>query len=395
MGGTRAKLMSGTHAKLSPSGASRWANCPGAPAAEAPYPDDASEYAAEGTVAHDIAAQCLTSDRQPQDFVGRVIEADGFDIEVTRDMAHFVETYIDQVRTANRSAAATLVEVRVPIGHITGEDGATGTSDFVGIELDGCNATVRVHDLKYGQGVRVEAENNLQLAMYALGVVEHLDYLLEGCSVDLELCIHQVRLDHLPTWYVSLDELREYESMLRTAAAACTEDAPRIPGETQCRFCKHRRACPELRAMIESTIADDPPRDADAVAEVLPRLKLIRDWCATVEARGVELLEQGYDVPGWKLVEGRGSRAWGADTARVERSLRYRTGLKKKDLYEEKLVSVTQAEKLVPKGQWSRISKLVEKRAGKPTLAPETDKRPAVNVAESMGFDDLSEEQTA
>lgn len=390
--------MSGYHARLSPSGAARWMNCPGSVAAEVGYEDDTSIYAAEGTVAHHVAAECLQDERKPGEFFGDTIHADGFDIEVDRDMVHYVELYIDQVREINRHADATFVEVRAPIGHVTGEDDASGTSDFVGVEFYRGDVTVvRVHDLKYGKGVLVEAEDNLQLALYALGVVHELEHLLVGGDdqVHLELYIHQPRLHHLPVWRLTLAELREIETKLRAGAKAAHEtDAPRVPGEAQCRFCKHRRACPELRELIEGAVAEEPPQDAAAIAEALPKLSMIRDWAATVEARAIALLEMGMDVPGYKLVEGRRSRIWNADPDKLERALKYRTGLKKPDIYEQKLISVAQAEKRVPKEQWPRIEKLVEYRPGKPTIAPVTDKRPAVNGADAMGFEDLTAEET-
>lgn len=385
--------MSNGHAKLSPSGASRWVACPGSPAAEAGYPNDSNEHARLGTAAHELAANALQDGLEPHFALGMTMTVEGYEIEVDKDMVHYVQKYVDQVREINANADAFFVEVRVPIDHITGEDGAGGTADYIGVEVRPDVTVVRVHDLKYGQGVRVEAEDNLQLAMYALGVLRELDYLFDDDdNIQLELHIHQVRLNHLPVWHISREELESIGLRLAAAAkATLASDAPRIPGE-HCRFCKHRRACPELRAEVYETVAYDPPADAEAVADAMPMLKMIRDWCATVEARAIELLNSGHDVPGYKLVEGRRSRVWNEEPERWERQLKKYTGLYKRDLYEQKPISVAQAEKMVPKAEWDRINKMVEYRAGKPTIAPVEDKRPAVNGAEAQGFSDLTRE---
>lgn len=390
--------MKGTHAKLSPSGASRWMNCPGSVAAEEGYPDTSSAYAREGTAAHELAEMCLKAAHPPATGLGLTFEVEGAVIAVNDDMVHYVGLYMDQVREVNRFAAVTHVEMKAPIDHLTGEEGATGTADFVGVTFAEGKAVIRVHDLKYGQGVRVEAENNYQLLCYASGVIRELDYLIEEMepgTVEVELHIHQPRLDHWPVWEITLEELRGYEDELRAAAAQCTPDAPRIPGEVQCRFCKARTGCPELQALILAETAEDPPTDAEAVAEVMPLLKMIRDWCATVEARAIELCEQDDPIIGkhYKLVEGRRTKVWNEDEEAIARKLKYKTGLKANDIYTKKLISPAQAEKAVPKDQLERVSKLIDKRPGKPTIAPVSDKRPAINGAEAMGFRDLSDSE--
>ena len=390
--------MSGVHARLSPSGAERWVNCPGAPNAEEGYEDRTSYYAAEGTVAHRVASECRERGLTPADFKGQVLHADGYDVEVDQDMVHHVGTFLEQVNEENENSQTLLVEVAVPIGHITGEEGATGTADIIGIEVRPDNlVTLRAHDLKYGQGVRVEAEGSLQLAMYMLGALEHVKWLLdlEGLRVDEVIgYIHQPRLDHFPVWHTNVEELLTIAARLTDAAIATLDpDAPRIPGESQCRFCKHRAACPELAQFVQGVAANDPPAEPEAIGRIYPSLKMIRDWCATVEARAIELLEGGTSVPGVKLVEGRGSRVWNAPEEKVRGALTRAGDLRKKDVVVEKLVSVAQAEKLVPKDKWAKLSaKYVERRPGKPTVALDSDKRPELNVADALGFADLTEE---
>ena len=392
--------MAGTHATLSPSGADRWMKCPGSVAAEQQYPDTSNEYARLGTAAHSLAEQCLSTGNTPWQHIGEVITVEEADcseaITIDRDMAHFVDLYMSQVQEANSDASVAYAEMRTPIDHLTGEDDATGTSDYVGVAFRLGGATIRVHDLKYGQGVRVEAEGNYQLVMYASGVVRELDFLIDDLDeedVTVEIYVHQVRLDHLPFWRLSLADLRGYEEVVRARADQCTPDAPRIPGEDQCRFCKARTGCPELHALVAETTSEEPPQDAEAVAQVMPRLKMIRDWAATVEARAIELLEHDDPVMRqyFKLVEGRKQKVWNVDENKLARVLKYNTDLGQKDLYTKKLISPAQAEKAVPKSELDRVRKYIEMKEGKPTIAPVDDKRPAVNSAEAMGFSDLTD----
>lgn len=380
------------HAKLSASGASRWMRCPGSVAAEEGLPDSSSPAALEGTKAHAWGALCLETGKPARDLIGTPVDVDQDEhwvIEDDGEMARYVDEYVRQLHALNGGAHHAQVETAVPISHITGEEGASGTADYIAVEFANGGVTVRVHDLKYGRGVRVEAEDNPQLLMYASGALEQIDWLLDGYPperVQVEMYIHQVRLDHLPEWRLSLPQLRQW-ALLLSERAGLTQDpgAPRVPGETQCKFCKARTSCPALLKHVSDTVAEPPPEEVEAVAEFLPRLKLIRDWCATVEARAVELLQGGQEVPGYKLVEGRKTRKWGPSEEEVLELLE--GSLLHEDLYKTEMLSPAQIEKLLPKDEWKELQdKLVVFAPGKPTIAPDSDKRPAVNSAESLGF---------
>ena len=207
------------HAKLSPSGAHRWMRCPGSVVLEAQYPDSGSVYAREGSAAHELAALILETEAESaQPYVGREIEFRDGDEEVvwkiTQDMADHVDNYVKLVRE-KAEGKTLLVERKVPIGHITGETGATGTSDA--IVLDTANKTIEVIDLKYGMGVKVFADGNEQAQMYALGALE--EYGIVGDFEHVVMTIHQPRLNHVAEHWLTVEELQAFAEKVRDAAA--------------------------------------------------------------------------------------------------------------------------------------------------------------------------------
>ena len=395
-----------THALLSPSGASRWMACPGSIAMEAGQPNDSSEFAREGTAAHTLAALCLTEHNGAHAYIGRIITVEGQDFEVTPDMADHVQTYVDVVHQY-ATGHDLLVEQRVPIGHITGETGAEGTSDAIIVTSDG-NELI-VIDLKFGRGVMVSADNNEQGQLYALGALE-LVTVLGYEPKHVRIVIHQPRVQAAPSeWDCTVDELKQFAILAQTKAEwalACldqgVDEAEDLqPGEKQCRFCKAKATCNALADHALRTVADDfvdtskpiGPQIGGAMARVsacdtahlaalLPHLDLIEDWCDAVRKRAHAELLLGNPVPGYKLVQGKkGARAWTSDdeAEAAMKSMR----LKHDQMYQYKVISPTTAEKLLAKDsprRWSTLQKIITQGEGKPTVAPAADKRPAIEV---------------
>lgn len=412
------------HAKYSPSSAHRWMVCPGSMALETLAPraeEKPSEYAAEGTAAHELAAWVLTKDAPAAAYIGHQIQADGFTFTVDREMADNVQAYADRVRDYAEDGEL-LVEQRMEFSEYVDHPEQFGTSDAVVLTSDGLE--IQVHDLKYGQGVKVDAQDNQQAMLYALGALA--EFGMVGDFLRVRVVIHQPRLNHVSEADYTIQELMEFAKKAKQGVERC-EDAIHYlecignlradyfnPGEDQCRFCPAKATCPALRKEVLAAVSDDfidetqplAPQlepalertmDNRLLGNLLGAVDLIEGFCKAIRAAAEVELLAGREVPGWKLVEGRrGSRRWGSEQEAEDmlKSMR----LKVEDMYDLKLISPTTAEKLHKAGaigprQWPRLQELITQAEGKPSVAPADDKRPALVM--TAVEDDFDDETTA
>jgi hypothetical protein len=362
--------------------------CPGSVALEAPFPDNSNRYSAEGTLAHDLAAHFLQDAVDPHTLVGTGATVDGFDFTISKEMAAFVVDYAKLVREY-AEGGMLLVEKRVDFSPVIDVPNSFGTSDAIIIKGD----ELIVVDLKYGMGVRVDATENEQLQLYALGALNDFGILSDFKMVTM--VIHQPRLNHVSEWTVPVEVLRAFGEDARLSAVEVLDhEAPRIEaGEKQCRFCKAKAVCPVLNDSVSlatagvATVADFaeflPTLVEDELSTAMLRVELVEQWCKGIRAEVERRLLAGTPVEGYKLVAGRkGNRAW-ADAAEAEQIMKKSFRLRDDDMYTKVLISPVAAEKLLrdtPK-RWARVQDLITRGEGKPSVAPATDTRPALAIA--------------
>lgn len=366
------------HALLSALGAHRWLSYPPLARAEAGLPDSSSEAGEQGTVAHTLAewkVRCL--DHRLVDSAGDKPVSEWIDMEMERYTDEYATFVLEQAAAAKMADPSfTLrVEQRLDFSHIV--PGGFGTGDCVII----AEPTLQIIDLKYGQGVLVKAENNPQFMLYALGALHTF-----GDLYDIEhvaVTIYQPRRANVDTWEISVVDLQHWaeNELIPKAELASAGEGKFFPG-SWCQFCRIAPTC-QARAEANLTLAKlefAPPSElSDAeTADVLARIPDLKSWASDVEAYALsKAFNQGVVFEGFKLVAGRSVRKYISETdvAVAAEAAGYR------DIWDRKLITLTAMEKLMGKPAFNEIlGDLVTNPAGKPTLVPVSDKRPAIDL---------------
>ena len=409
------------HAKLSPSKRSRWALCPGSVREEAKYPDTGSgPAAADGTHSHTLLEHCIKNGlSDPMDQVGETFTDHEGTFKVDADRAARVKSpieYIDQRKTelilSGVRGAYILTETRVDPEHLLGRSDLSGTVD---VQILGGD-TIELIDYKDGMGV-VKAEGNLQLEQYAYGVLAGYKLPVNGAypfsTVRMTIIQPKLALRGMPaitSHEVSVrDLMANMGAIISQAAATDKPDAPLVPGESQCKFCRAKGSCAALAGSVMKEVgimfqpvvtetldvaqqsADKDPATMDdaQLRQIMEAAPLMRQLLDGVEKESLRRLKAGQAIPGLKLVKGRGSRAWALPEDRIAEKLA-KMGVPKTAVYETKLVSPAKAEKLTWKKRdgtdmqlserqlKTMESEYVSKLAGALIVVPESDGRQAV-----------------
>lgn len=369
------------HALLSASGAHRWLHCTGSPLLEKDFPDSTSVYAQEGTLAHELCELKLMAytgeitKRKLTSMKNKLMKSELWQPE----MDSTSETYLDYIKDITMSYTVKpviLTEKKVDFSRYVPE--GFGTADCLILAGD----TLHVVDYKHGKGVVVDADHNPQMMLYALGAMSELSLLYRFKFV--HMTIVQPRVNNISEFTMTADELTEWgESVVKPKAEAAISGKGEFEAGDWCRFCRAKQQCktryesngslyPELSAQHDPRLI--------SLAELGEYLRRGRDMAAWLEDMKEYALSEslaGADVPGWKAVEGRGSRAF-TDTDEAVDTL-VKNGIDESVLYERRVLTLAQMEKAVGKKAFGElVGALVVKNPGKPTLVEESDKRPRI-----------------
>lgn len=409
------------HAKLSPSKRHRWALCPGSIREEAKYPDTGSGPAAvDGTHSHTLLEYCIKDGLiNPMTRVGDVLTDHEGEFVVDADRAARVKVAVDYIRERYNKAWSShpavgcyiLSEKRVDPAYLLGRDDLSGTVDCQIVD-----DRIELIDYKDGMGV-VSAEGNLQLEQYAYGVLAgyrlpvNVQYPIKRIIMTIiqpKLALKGMKA--ITSWECDVsDLLSNMGTIIAQAAATDDPNAPLVPGEVQCKFCRAKGSCSALAGNVmkevgvmfqpvvnqtldvaqQSADKDPATMDDQQIRQIMEAAPLMRQLLEAVEKEALRRLEAGQAIPGLKLVHGRGSRAWALPEDEMAEKL-VKMGIPKTAIYETKLVSPAKAEKLTwEKRDGAKVSlserqlkrmeqEYVVKLAGKLTVVPESDSRPAV-----------------
>ena len=373
----------GNHALLSASSSHRWLNCPPSARLCEGYDDKGSNFAAEGSDAHSLCEYKLRK-ALGMEAKDPTEDLTWYDAEMEESASGYAAFVMELVAEAKKTCSDPVVLIEQRLDYSKYVQSGFGTGDCVLIS----DGTLHIVDFKYGRGVLVEAEDNPQMKLYALGALEIFD-----CLYDIEtvsMTIYQPRRANVSTFTLTRQELLEWAEtvLVPTAELAYAGDGEYHCGEW-CQFCKAKADCRErARANMELARYEfrQPPLLTDEeVEEILGKLDSLMDWASDIKDYALQAAISGKHWSGYKLVEGRANRRYTDENAVVAavKAAGY-------DPYDEpKLLGVTAMTTLLGRKQFNDIlGGLITKPQGKPTLVPESDKRPAMTTI----LDDFKEE---
>ena len=375
------------HAVLSASGSHRWLNCTPSARLELEFENTGSEAAREGTAAHALCEHKLKRalhmrSRRP------VSDYDSDEMEECTDA--YAEFVMEQYETAKQVCDDPVVLIEQRLDFSCYVPDGFGTGDCLIISDD----RLHIIDFKYGMGVLVEAEDNPQMKLYALGALAVYDALYDIREVSMT--IFQPRRENVSTWTVSVEDLKAWaENELKPRAKAAYDgEGEYLPGEwcTFCRAAVRCRARAEEKLKLAQTEFRMPPLLTDAeIEDILAVLPDLTKWANEIATYALDAaLNHGKEWNGFKVVEGRSVRKYRDEAAVAEAAKE--AGYK--DIYRQSLIPLTEMQRLMGKDKFEEIlGGLITKAPGRPTLVPKSDKRPAMNVSNAINeFNEIKED---
>lgn len=365
------------HAILSASSSHRWLHCSPSARLEQEFEDRETEAAAEGTAAHALCEHKLRRALKLQS-KKPISQYDCEEMDFHTD--GYVQFVLETIAETRIVCADPIINIEQRLDFSCYVPDGFGTGDCVIIS----DQTLHIIDFKYGRGVLVEAENNPQMMLYALGALHVYDSLYD--IEEVAMIVYQPRRENIGTWTIPVGDLKAWaENTLKPKAILAYEGkGDYLPGPW-CTFCRAAIKC-RARAEEKLQLAQyefaKPPLLTDAqIEEILGKLDDLTKWADEINAYALDAaLNHGKEWPGWKLVEGRAVRKYTNENA-VAAAAKQAGYL---DIYRQTLLPLTEMEKLMGKESFQTIlGGLVHKPAGKPTLVPLSDKRPESNTAKA------------
>ncbi|OEH53017.1 hypothetical protein AQ616_18440 [Oceanobacillus sp. E9] len=370
-----------SHALLSASSAVRWLACTPSARLEEQFEDKGSPYAAEGTLAHEIAELKLrkyyTEAMAKSTFTRRLNKLkkqEHYQEEMLKHTDTYLE-YLQEITLAMDSVPYVAIEKKVDFSSYVPE--GFGTADCIIISKN----TLYVNDFKYGKGVQVSAEDNPQMKLYALGA--YLEYSFLYPIEKVHMSIVQPRLNSISEYEITIQELLQWGDEIKPIADKAFKGEGEFSPGDHCKFCKAKAVC-RARADEYSALDDfhqmKPPLISnDEVGLILEKAQGLDSWVKALKDYALKESLKGNEIPGWKAVEGRGSRNF-IDQDKAFKELQEK-GIKEAMLFERVPLTVPKIEKQLGKKEFRELVEdagLVQKSPGKPALAKSSDKRQAI-----------------
>ena len=371
------------HAYLSASASHRWLACPPSAKLCAGINDSGSPYAQPGTDAHALCEYKVEKllGRDPNDPTENLTYFDTEMADCTDEYASYV---MEQVNEAKQHCSDPLILIEEKLDFSKWVPEGFGTGDCVIVADD----VLHIIDFKYGLGVLVDATENPQMMCYALGALDTFDGIYDIQTI--RLTIFQPRRESISTYEISKSDLMKWaEEVLKPTAELAYNGEGEYNAGDHCQFCKAKATC-RKRAEHNLELAqydfDMPPNLDDAeIAAILPRIDDLVAWANDIKEYALQQAIRGTEYPGFKVVEGKSNRKFTDENAVA--AIVTEAGF---DPYEKKLMGITAMTSLMGKKKFNELlAGCITKPPGKPTLVPESDKRPAMNTAK----DDFNDEE--
>ena len=363
-----------SHAVLSASSSHRWLNCNPSARLEQEFDDRETVAAAEGTAAHALCEHKLKRalkmrSKRP------VSEFDSDEMEAYTD--GYLEFVLEALEEARQNCKDPLVLIEQKLDFSCYVPDGFGTGDCLIV----ADKVLHIIDFKYGMGVLVDAYENPQMMLYALGALRIFDSLYDIETVSMS--IYQPRRENVSTYTISVKDLLDWaENTLKPKAELAFKGEGEYQPGPWCTFCKAAvkcRARAEEKLQLAKYEFSKPPLLSDAeIEDILSRLDDLTSWANEILAYAQDAaVNHGKEWRGFKVVESKTTRKYTDEeaVARAAEDAGYR------DIYKKSLISITEMERLMGKTTFREVlGGLVAKPQGNPTLVPTSDKRPAINV---------------